>query len=138
MAKKPSSTYTCWAILTDDHRTWVVRAVVLLVEGWVQAVVGDDVNAVSGKDMAVGVLVAGTGVDAHISQLQALNQQTSLHLEETVVALRELRGGERVTKRRRKDYVQVVKFKFTHFSFTCTFNIMRQNSLLQLKCLSKD
>lgn len=74
----------------------VVWTVVLQVAGWVEAVVGDDVNAVSGQDLAVGVLVAGAGVEACVSQLQALNQQPPLHVEGAVViALRELRGGQR-------------------------------------------
>lgn len=79
-----------------DHRG--VGAVVLLVAGWMEAVVGDDVNAVSGQDLAVGVLVAGAGVDACVSQLQALNQQPSLHVDGAgVTALRELRTGEKAT-----------------------------------------
>lgn len=58
--------------------------------------VGDDVNAVSGQDLAVGVLMAAAGVDACVSQLQALNQQTTLHVERAVViAVRKLRERER-------------------------------------------
>ena len=76
----------------------LVGAVALLVAGWMEAVVGDDVDAVSGQDLTVGVLVAGAGVDACVGQLQALNQQPSLHVEGTaVVALREVRTGEKVT-----------------------------------------
>ena len=57
----------------------------LLVAGWVEAVVGDDVNAVSDQDLGVGVLLAGAGVEACVSQLQALNQQPSFHVEGVVV-----------------------------------------------------
>lgn len=72
LAKKPRNT-SC-ANLPKDYRPRVVRVVVLLVAGWVEAVVGDNVNTVSGQDLAVGVLVAGAGVEACVSQLQVLNQ----------------------------------------------------------------
>ncbi len=73
---------------------------VLLVAGWVEAVVGDNVNTVSGEDLAVGVLMAGAGVEACVSQPQVLNQQTPFHVEgASVIILRELRAGERETKR---------------------------------------
>lgn len=74
----------------------MVRAVVLLVAGCVHAAVGDDVKAVPDQDLVVGVLAAGAGVDACIGQLQALNQQTPLHVEGAVVTVREL-GGDRCT-----------------------------------------
>lgn len=82
------------ADLPDDHR--VVGAVVLLVAGWVEAVVGDNVKTVSGQDLAVGVLLAAAGVEACVGQLQALNQQPSLHVDGArVITLRELRAAER-------------------------------------------
>ncbi len=98
LAEKPSN--SSWANLPNDYRPRVVRAVVLLVAGWVEAVVGDNVNTISGQDLAVGVLVAGAGVESCVSQLQALNQQPPLHVKgAVVVVLRKLRAEERATKR---------------------------------------
>lgn len=57
--------------LSDVHV--VVGAVGLLVAGWVQGLTGDDVNTVSGQDLAVGVLVAGAGVEAGVGQFEVLN-----------------------------------------------------------------
>lgn len=63
---------------------------VLLVVVWDEAVSGNNVNAVSGQDLDVGVLLAGAGVQACVGQLQALNQQPSFHVEAAgVFSLRE-------------------------------------------------
>lgn len=99
LAVKPSDPCCCWVNLPDDHRAGLVGVVrVLLVAGWMETVVGDDVDAVSGQDLTVGVLVAGAGVDACVCQLQALNQQPSLHVKGAVViALRELGTREKGT-----------------------------------------
>lgn len=70
---------------------------VLLVAGWMKAVVGDDVNSVPAKDLAVEALLSGAGVEGCVSQLQALNQQPSLHVEEAVlISQRKLRGREKM------------------------------------------
>lgn len=64
----------------------------LHVASWVEAVLGDNANAVSSQDLGVGVLVAGAGVKARVGLFQVLNEQASLHVEgAVVVALRELR-----------------------------------------------
>lgn len=90
LTEKPSD--SARADLPYDHGARLVLAVGLLGAGWVEAVVGDDVNAVSGQNLAVGVLLAGAGVEACVRQLQALNQQPSLHVEGVaVVTPRELK-----------------------------------------------
>lgn len=87
----------------------VAGAVVLLVAVWVEAVVGDDVHAVPGQDLAVGVLEAGAGVEARVSQLQALDQQPAPHVEGAVaIALREL------AKEEEEDDVQAVDSLVVH------------------------
>lgn len=64
------------------------------VMDWVEAVVGDDVDAVSGQDLSVGVIMAGAGVDAGVGELQTLKQQTPLHVEgASITILRERAGG---------------------------------------------
>lgn len=59
-----------------------------------QAAAGDDVDAVAGQHLAVGVLVAGAGVEARVGRLQALDQQPPPGVEETAIlaALTELSG----------------------------------------------
>lgn len=95
LAEKPGNPCPGLVDLPEDHGARLVRAVALLVAGWVEAVVGDNVNTVLGQDLDVGVLVAGARVEANVSQLQALNQQPPLHVEEAVlIAPRDLRAGE--------------------------------------------
>lgn len=66
--------------------------VVLQVVRGVETMVGDDVKAIPGQNQAVGVLVAGAGVEASVGQVQALNQQPSLQGQEPVFrVLRKLR-----------------------------------------------
>lgn len=68
---------------------------VLQVAGWMQADVGDDVKSVPNQDLAVGPLLSTAGVEACVSQLQALNQQPWLYAEEAVILTeRELRGRD--------------------------------------------
>lgn len=68
--------------------------------GWVETAFGDDMEAVPGQDLAVGVVVAGADVEANVWQLQTLNQQPPLRLLEAFIDLRKWRGRETKTKHR--------------------------------------
>lgn len=69
----------------------------VLGPGRVEAVVGNDVEAVAGQDLPVRVLMAGAGIEARVGPLQALDQQPPLHVDgASVVRVRELRREGRV------------------------------------------
>lgn len=95
-AEKPGSSDPSRArVPQGDVMVW---AVVLMVAGLVEAVIGDNVKMVSDQDLAVGVLQAGARVDTRVRELQALDQQTVLHVEGAVVITgRELFGFLSVT-----------------------------------------
>lgn len=71
LAEQPSKAYPCWVNPSVDHRAQS-RSRGRLVSGRVEAVVGDDMEVVSSQDLSVRVLVTGAGVEARVSQLQAL------------------------------------------------------------------
>lgn len=108
-----------------------------LEAGGVEAVVGDDVKAVSGQHLAVGVLVAGAGVEACIGLLQPLNQQPPLHVDcAVVVTLTELGRSQRVnTKLNSGQWSEFTCFQATskdlNWQHLClTAGVIRSLSLL--------
>lgn len=124
LAVKPGdATHRRWVNLPDDHHGARLVGVVrdLRVAGRVEAVVGDDVDAVSGQDLTVGVLVAGAGVDARVGQLQALNQQSSLHVDGAVIVVARRELGTRGDEKQLEDVTEHFYYSFSSLIFETIF-----------------